>query len=158
MIICELLISCFGVPIDAAGAATKASIMTNVLCPFVAFIHTLLGNFMAFVKINELWYRSYIQVSWLNSKSLVIYIYRNELLMHHCCHGYNKVSIRCTRRLLMERQYKINNILKSLDTFDLDSIIHICYFSCNWIWRIFCWCRNDEVIFYIKFLITIFIK
>ena len=53
LIVCELLISCLGVPIDAVGAATKASIMTNVLCSLVAFIHTLLGNFIDFMIILE---------------------------------------------------------------------------------------------------------
>ena len=53
LIVCELLIACFGVPIDAVGAVTKVAIMTNVLCPLVAFIHTLLGDFIFLMIIAE---------------------------------------------------------------------------------------------------------
>ena len=28
---------------DAVGAATNGTVMTNVFCPLVAFVHTLLG-------------------------------------------------------------------------------------------------------------------
>ena len=43
LIVCELLISLIGVPMDAVGAATNGTVMTNVFCPLVAFVHTLLG-------------------------------------------------------------------------------------------------------------------
>ena len=38
---------------DAAGAATNASIMNNLICPLVAFIHTLLGNQLICISCIE---------------------------------------------------------------------------------------------------------
>ena len=82
---------------DAAGAATNASIMNNLICPLVAFIHTLLGNHLICI--------SCIEVPEIRNKKTTrlkqivyhysIYNFRHELLIHHCCHGYDQVSIRC---------------------------------------------------------------
>ena len=39
---------------DAVGAATNGTVMTNVFCPLVAFVHTLLGIPIHYISVKML--------------------------------------------------------------------------------------------------------
>ena len=44
LILSELAISLIGVPLDLIGTVTQGKALDSVLCPIVAFTHTLFGN------------------------------------------------------------------------------------------------------------------
>ena len=45
LIVSELLISAFGVPLDVIGLVIHGTEINGILCPAAAFIHTTLGKF-----------------------------------------------------------------------------------------------------------------
>ena len=44
LIVSELLISAFGVPLDVIGLVIHGTSINGILCPATAFIHTTLGK------------------------------------------------------------------------------------------------------------------
>ena len=49
LIVSELLISAFGVPLDVIGLVIHGTAMNGILCPAAAFIHTTLGRFRGYL-------------------------------------------------------------------------------------------------------------
>ena len=48
LIVSELLISAFGVPLDVIGLVIHGTSINEILCPATAFIHTTLGTFRGY--------------------------------------------------------------------------------------------------------------
>ena len=51
--VCHLFISLFAVPLDLLGVITDGHALNNILCPFVAFMHTILGKFIGCYWIDK---------------------------------------------------------------------------------------------------------
>ena len=53
IMVCHLLVSIFAVPLDLIGVITDGHALNNILCPIVAFMHTILGRFMGSYYIDN---------------------------------------------------------------------------------------------------------
>ena len=48
--VCQLLISLFAIPLDLIGVLSNGSYLGSIVCPFLAFVHTMFGKIISLRK------------------------------------------------------------------------------------------------------------